>query len=84
MRYLLLIFTVLITTLSFSQNNTTKDPLYDVINNGYFNSYNLESFYLHINKSIYFSQEEIFFKAYVVHEEDNKPSLETSNLHLNL
>jgi len=84
MRYLLLIFTGLITTLSFSQNNTTKDPLYDVINNGYFNSYNLESFYLHTNKSIYFSQEEIFFKAYVVHEEDNKPSLETSNLHINL
>ncbi|WP_452231682.1 hypothetical protein [Lacinutrix sp. MEBiC02595] len=85
MRQLLLFFTgLLITTFSFSQNNTPKEPLYDVINNGYFNTYNLESFYLHTNKSIYFSQEEIFFKAYVVHEEDNKPSLETSNLHINL
>ncbi|WP_452229195.1 hypothetical protein [Lacinutrix sp. MEBiC02404] len=67
-----------------SQNSTSKDPISNIINNGYFNTYNLESFYLHTNKSIYFSQEEIFFKAYVVHEENNKPSLETSNLHINL
>ncbi|WP_452226490.1 hypothetical protein [Lacinutrix cladophorae] len=84
MRNILLIFIALATNLSFSQSNSNKDPIDAILNNGYFNNYSLENFYLHTNKSVYFTQEEIFFKAYVVHEENNKPFLETTNLHINI
>lgn len=69
---------------SLSQNSINENSINSIIDNEYFNNYSLENFYLHTNKSIYFSQEEIFFKAYVVHEEDNKPFIETTNLHVSL
>ncbi|WP_452228325.1 MULTISPECIES: hypothetical protein [unclassified Lacinutrix] len=69
---------------SLSQNSINENSINSIFDNEYFNNYSLENFYLHTNKSIYFSQEEIFFKAYVVHEEDNKPFVETTNLHISL
>tara|TARA_R110001583_G_scaffold103863_3_gene251152 strand:+ start:39789 stop:42236 length:2448 start_codon:yes stop_codon:yes gene_type:complete len=43
-----------------------------------------EKVFLHINKSVYFTNETIWVNAYVAEDAENKPSIYTSNLHLNL
>ncbi|AUC76095.1 hypothetical protein [Olleya sp. Bg11-27] len=83
MRYISLITTLLISILSFSQ--VDQNNLVDHINkNVFFHKYDIENFYLHTNKAVYFTGENIFFKAYVVNELDNTPNMETKNLHINL
>ncbi len=52
--------------------------------NGYIHDYNIENFYLHTDKNFYFTEEHIYFKAYTVSEINNKPNLNTRNLHINL
>ena len=43
-----------------------------------------EKVFIHTNKTIYFSQENIWFTAYVAKDHDNTPSEFTSNLYVNL
>ncbi|WP_299527221.1 hypothetical protein [uncultured Lutibacter sp.] len=43
-----------------------------------------EKVFLHLNKSIYFTNETIWVTAYVAEDAENKPSVYTSNLSLNL
>lgn len=43
-----------------------------------------EKVFIHLNKSIYFTNETIWFTAYVVEDEKNTPSQVTSNLYVNL
>jgi len=47
--------------------------------------YNIEKekFYLHTNKTIYYSGEKIWFKAYIVEDSNNKPHPSTNNLFVN-
>lgn len=47
-------------------------------------NYQLEKFYFHTNKSSYYAGEKLYFKAYIVNDFDNKPSIQTTNLHLNV
>lgn len=50
----------------------------------YFNNYTTEKFFLHTNKSLYFSGEKIWWQAYAVSDFSNKPLSETTNLHVAL
>lgn len=43
-----------------------------------------EKVFLHLNKTIYFTNENVWFTAYVVDDENNTPSFGTSNLYVNL
>ncbi|NOR28074.1 MAG: hypothetical protein GQ540_06055 [Lutibacter sp.] len=43
-----------------------------------------EKVFLHVNKSSYFTNETIWVTAYVAEDAENKPSIYTSNLHINL
>ncbi len=61
-------------------NSITKDFLSQ---NRYIHNLQIEKFFLHTNKTTYYSGEKVWFKAYIVNDRDNKPSLETTNLHVN-
>ncbi|AUC76094.1 hypothetical protein [Olleya sp. Bg11-27] len=84
MRYHLGVIFFIISNALYGQNTAKKSPLATIENNPYFHNYNIENFYLHTNKSLYFTEEQVFFKAYVVTEANNKPNLDTKNLHVNL
>jgi len=84
MRYFSLIFIFFFTQTVLSQGKSNYSSLSSFDENQYFHNYNIENFYLHTNKNLYFTEENIFFKAYIVNEVSNKPNLETTNLHVNL
>ncbi|WP_397362541.1 hypothetical protein [Olleya sp. R77988] len=84
MRHTTIIIALLVSFLSFCQENIDENLIETIANNSYLHNYNIENFYLHTNKNYYFSEENIDFKAYVVNEINNKPNLETTNLHINL
>ena len=84
MRYFSLIFIFFFIQTCLSQGNSNNRFLKSTDDSNYFHNYNIENFYLHTNKSLYFTEEYIFFKAYVVNEVSNTPNLETTNLHINL
>ena len=84
MRYFILIITLLLTQNTQSQSSNKNNRLESFNYDEYFHNYNIENFYLHTNKSTYFTDESVFFKAYVVNEVTNKPNLVTTNLHINL
>jgi len=64
----------------FSQDNTANA----IINPLQENLLYREKVFLHINKSVYFTNETIWLTAYVTEDAENKPSVYTSNLYLNL
>ncbi|MFB9054456.1 hypothetical protein ACFFVB_15310 [Formosa undariae] len=66
----------------FAQEKSNSDLASD--NPEYFNTYAQEKFFLHTNKTMYFSGEKIWWQAYVVSDFSNKPMLETVNLHIAL
>ena len=84
MKLTTLLFVFITSFFSYSQTSVNDDHINTIINSDYINNYTVENFYLHTNKDFYFTEENILFKAYVVHEEDNKPFLETTNLHVSL
>jgi hypothetical protein len=53
-------------------------------NNPYFNDNQEELFFLHTNKTVYFSGEKIWFSGYILDKLSEKPSTITKNLHINL
>ncbi|PHR72932.1 MAG: hypothetical protein COA67_04300 [Lutibacter sp.] len=74
---------IIFTTNSFCQkkiSSTTEDFL---SKNSLLHDLQLEKFFLHTNKTVYYAGEKVWFKAYVANDADNKPSLETTNLHVN-
>lgn len=76
---LVLLFIICSSTV-FAQNditNTIIKPLQENI------TYK-EKVFLHLNKSIYFTNETLWLTAYVAEDAENKPSIYTSNLTLNL
>ena len=71
------------TFISFGQKNLEK-KVNSLIASDNFQTLRIEKFFIHTNKSIYFSGESIWFKAYVTNSDTNFPSLETTNLYINL
>ncbi len=71
-------------TSSFCQENIEEATQKLISNNNYFHNYKIEKFHLHTNKTTYYSGEKIWFKAYIANDDDNKPSIETTNLFINL
>lgn len=84
MKYPFVVILFIISNALYSQSTTKESPLNTIENNPFFHNYNIENFYLHTNKSLYFTEERVFFKAYVVNEANNKPNLDTKNLHVNI
>ena len=84
MKNLLLLF-ILLTSINLKSQNKLKDLVDGFTSkNQYFNKHQEELFFLHTNKTTYFSGEDIWFAAYVFDKQTEKPSLYTKNLHLNL
>ena len=71
--------------IAISMNSQTKEKVASFLeNNPYFNDYHEELFFLHTNKTVYFSGEDIWFAAYILDKMNEKPSEITKNLHINL
>lgn len=77
-------FLVLIFVISpfyiFSQENFQTSVIVPLQKNHLFR----EKVFIHLNKTIYFNEENIWFTGYVSIDQDNKPSEYTTNLHVNL
>ncbi|WP_281846704.1 hypothetical protein [Olleya namhaensis] len=84
MKYPFVVILFIISNALYSQSAVKESPLNTIEKNSFFHNYNIENFYLHTNKSLYFTEERVFFKAYVVNEANNKPNLDTKNLHVNI
>jgi hypothetical protein len=69
--------------IGFSQDAVSKKSE-KIINSQYFHNHKIEKYFIHTNKTTYFSGENVWFKTYVVEDGTNFPFFETSNLHLNL
>ncbi|WP_435138011.1 hypothetical protein [Formosa sp. A9] len=81
-RVILLLFPLLLSQFISAQTdslNTISKP----INSDYFNLEEEEKFFLHTNKTTYFTGERVWWKAYVVQDINEKPSTNTSNLYVN-
>ncbi len=79
----LLLITFLTINLSYSQDIVqTKSE--KITNSDFFHNLKIEKYFIHTNKTTYFSGENVWFKTYVVEDGTNIPFLETTNLHLNL
>ena len=84
MKTKLFLLILLATSFSISgQENISKLSQDFIANNHYLNNLEQEKFYLHTNKTTFYSGEKIWFKAYVVDDSSNKPSYTTSNLFIN-
>jgi len=84
MKKLLVLVICLSLSPSFCQEIIEESAQKLINDKTYFHNYKIEKFHLHTNKTTYYSGEKIWFKIYVVDDDDNKPSIETSNLHVNL
>lgn len=74
---------IIFTPFSYSQQKSSSIANDFLSQNNYLHELQLEKFFLHTNKTTYYSGEKIWFKAYIVSDTDNKPSLQTTNLHVN-
>ncbi len=76
------LFTLFLMSCSFmfSQENITTSIIEPLQKDALFR----EKIFIHFNKSIYFTNENIWFKAYVAEDATNIPSGYTSNLNINL
>lgn len=81
--YLFLLI-ILISISAFSQKKLNSVTNSFLKSNSYLHELQIEKFFLHTNKTVYMPGEKIWFKAYVVNDTDNKPSLTTTNLHINV
>jgi hypothetical protein len=74
------IFFILLYTSIFSQENVENTIIKPLQKNTLYR----EKVFLHLNKSVYFTNETVWIVAYVGEDAKNKPSIYTSNLQLNL
>ena len=84
MNKIIIFFIVLLTNTIISQTKQEEKVFNFIQNSPLFKKNKEELFFLHTNKTVYFSGEKIWFAAYVFNEKDEKPSLTTRNLHINL
>ncbi|MDC9724160.1 MAG: MG2 domain-containing protein [Urechidicola sp.] len=75
---------ILISISAFSQKKINTVTKSFVETNSYLHELQIEKFFLHTNKTVYMPGEKVWFKAYIVNDADNKPSLTTTNLHINV
>ena len=54
-----------------------------LLENTYLTTIEKEKFFLHTNKTTYYTGEKIWFKAYIAEGSSNKPSMNTTNLFVN-
>jgi len=80
----LFLFIILISISVFSQKKLNSVTSSFLKSNSYLHELQIEKFFLHTNKTVYMPGEKVWFKAYVVNDLDNKPSVSTTNLHLNV
>lgn len=78
----LLILLLLLSNYVFSQSeNQYSETVFE--NKDYFHEFQQEKFFLHTNKTTYFTGETIWWKAYVVSDFSDKPITNTTNLYVN-
>lgn len=73
------LFFLFFSSIVFSQNYSQTL----IKNTPYFHELQQEKFFLHTNKTTYFTGETIWWKAYVVSDFNNKPTTATTNLYVN-
>jgi len=83
MKKLFTLLILLIVNLGYSQDATSKKSE-KIINSEYFHNFKIEKYFIHTNKTTYFSGEKIWFKTYTVEDGSNLPFIESTNLHVNL
>ena len=80
LNYFFLLFTVLYSSFFYAQNSLKEI----VINPLQKDALIREKVFIHTNKTTYFNNENIWFKAYVAIDATNSPSISTTNLIVNL
>ncbi len=80
MRKTLFLFFTVSYSFLFCQENITEKIINPIQKDGLYR----EKVFLHLNKSTYFTNETVWATAYVAEDAENKPSIYTSNLHINL
>lgn len=81
---ILKIYFLFFISLIYGQNNIDPSSTAFSKKNAYFNNIKQEKFFLHTNKTTYFTGEKIWVKAYVVDDVKNTPFIETTNIYANL
>ncbi|PWI29518.1 hypothetical protein DI383_11965 [Flavobacteriaceae bacterium LYZ1037] len=84
MKHLTMVFICFVCSFSFSQDELKNEATTFINSNPIFSNLSKEKFFLHTNKTTYFSGEPINYKAYVVSDNTNLPSPITTNLHLSM
>ncbi|MCX7546815.1 hypothetical protein OS188_02485 [Xanthomarina sp. F1114] len=84
MKYLYVLSFCFICSLGFSQDQLIKEATAFLESNEVFKNYKREKFFLHTNKTTYFSGEHINYKAYIVDDFSDEPSDITTNLHFSI
>lgn len=79
-KYIIFFIIVLISSVLIGQAEQSKDIIKDAFSK-YF-ELPRESVYLHLNKSTYIVNENIWFKGYVYNRQTEKPFIETSNVYV--
>ncbi|MCK8524431.1 hypothetical protein M0D21_22855, partial [Aquimarina sp. D1M17] len=79
---MLLVLVLLCTTSIYSQVGSTNISPNESV--GDYFKIPRESIYLHLNKSTYIPEDEIWFKAYVYDRKNGLPSLATTNFNVEL
>lgn len=83
MKKLFTLLALLLFSLGSSQDAISKKSE-KIINSEYFHKFKIEKYFIHTNKTTYFSGEQIWFKTYTVEDGSNLPFIESTNLHVNL
>lgn len=76
------LFFILITSLSLAQTNQSKEKISKSLHE-YF-SLERENIHLHLNKDVYLSTEQVWFKGYVYNRKDKVPFFYTTNVYVAL
>ncbi|GGG34167.1 hypothetical protein [Bizionia arctica] len=84
MKYFFSLTLIFICSFGFSQNELVKEATTFLESNQVFKNDPKEKFFLHTNKTTYFSGEYIHYKAYIVNDDTNLPSNSTTNLHFSI
>ncbi|GGG34171.1 hypothetical protein [Bizionia arctica] len=84
MKYLYLTVICFICSTGFAQEELIKEATTFLESNKVFKNYQKEKFFLHTNKTTYFSGEHINYKAYIVDDYSDEPSDITTNLHFSM
>lgn len=80
----LLLCLLFLTTCLFSQTKQENEVYRFVEQNPYLKKDGQELFFLHTNKTLYFSGEKVWFSAYILDAQKEIPAVKTKNLHINL